>query len=350
MESNSIVKSALLMFIIVVASVAAWEIHLRKAGVTRTYDDGGPLWSDKRSQVYQPAEKATVFIGSSRIKFDLDIPTWETMTGNKAIQLACVGSNPIPLLQNLADDRDFKGRLVVDVTEILFFSTAPPNLERPLTNIKYYKDRTPAQKASFAIDHLLESQLAFLDKDNFSLNAYLNKIPVKNRPGVFVEPIFPWQFGRVNFSRQETMTPEFVNDTNLHRRVTNIWEFFRKMSKDPPASGAKLDSLLKVVKDAVEKIKARGGSVFFVRTPSSGPFWQGEQMGYPRDKYWARILQETGCDGLHFTDYPALSHFTCPEWSHLSPSDAILFTKEFIRILREEKGWKFNTPATGAIN
>ncbi len=346
MESNSIAKSALLMFFIVLVSVTAWEIHLRNSGVTLTYDDGGPLWADKRTQVYQPQEKATTFIGSSRIKFDLDIPTWEKMTGNKAVQLACVGSNPIPLLQDLANDPRFKGRLVVDVTEILFFSTAPPNLERPLTSIRYYKDRTPAQRASFALDHLLESQLAFLDKDNFSLNAYLSKLPIKDRTGVFEEPIFPWQFGRVNFDRQETMTTEFLSDTNLHRRVTNIWEFFRKMSKEPPASGAKLDSLLNIVKVCTDKIKARGGSVFFVRTPSSGPFWQGEQMGYPRDKYWERILQVTGCAGLHFMDYPAISHFTCPEWSHLAPADAIVFTKEFIRILREEKGWVFPVAAT----
>ncbi|MEO6610902.1 MAG: hypothetical protein ABIT05_11180 [Chitinophagaceae bacterium] len=346
MESTSIAKSALLMFFIVLVSLAAWEIHLRNSGVTRTYDDGGPLWSDKRSRVYQPAEKATVFIGSSRIKFDLDIPTWETMTGTRAVQLACVGSNPIPLLQDLADDPGFKGRLVVDVTEILFFSTAPPNLERPLSSIRYYKDRTPAQRASFALDHLLESQLAFLDKDNFSLNAYLSKLPIKDRPGVFQEPIFPWQFGRVNFDRQETMTTEFLSDTNLHRRVTNIWEFFRSISKEPPASGAKLDSLLNIVKISADKIKARGGSVFFVRTPSSGPFWQGEQMGYPRDKYWEKILQVTGCEGLHFMDYPALNHFVCPEWSHLSPADALVFTKEFIRILREEKGWTFPVATT----
>ncbi len=340
MGLDSITKSALLMFVLVLVSVAAWEIHLRQKGVTRTYDDGGPLWSDKRRQVYQSSDKATVFIGSSRIKFDLDIPTWESMTGNKAVQLACVGSNPLPLLQDLADDKNFKGRLVVDVTEVLFFSTAPPNQERPVSSIKYHKDRTPAQSASFALNHLLESQLAFLDKDNFSLNAYLNKIPLKDRPGVIKEPVFPWQFGRVHFSRQETMTAEFLADTNLQRRVTNIWEFFRKMSKEPPASGAKLDSLLNVAKVSVNKIKARGGDVFFVRTPSSGPFWKGEQMGYPRDKYWERILQETGCDGIHFMDYPAINHFVCPEWSHLSPADAIVFTKEFIRILREEKGWK----------
>jgi hypothetical protein len=290
--------------------------------------------------VYKPLDKATVFIGSSRIKFDLDIPTWESMTGNKAVQLACVGSNPLPLLQDLANDKDFKGRLVVDVTEILFFSTAPPNLDRPMTSIKYHKDRTPAQCASFSLNHLLESQFAFLDKDNFSLNAYLNKIPLKDRPGVITEPVFPWQFGRVNFNRQETMTPEFIADTNLHRRVTNIWEFFRKINTEPPASGAKLDSLLNVAKLSVDKIKARGGDVFFVRTPSSGPFWQGEQMGYPRDKYWDRILLETGCDGIHFMDYTVINHFVCPEWSHLSPADAVVFTKEFIRILREEKGWK----------
>ncbi len=341
MSSSHMSKSALLMLVLVLAAVSAWEIHLRKIGVTRTFDDGGPLWADKRDQVYQPADKATVFIGSSRIKFDLDIPTWEQNTGMKAVQLACVGSNPIPLLKDLADDKKFRGRLVVDVTEILFFSTEPGNLSLPEQCIKYYKDRTPAQRASFALNHLLESNLSFLDKDNFSLTAYLNKIKIKNRPGVIVEPQFPWQFGRVNFNRQETMTPEFVADTNLHRRVTNIWEFFRSLSKEPPASGHKLDSLLNEVKMAVNKIKSRGGDVFFIRTPSSGPFWMGEQMGYPREKYFDRIAAETGCPSLHFKDYPALSNLECPEWSHLKPADAIVFTNEFIRILRDEKGWKF---------
>ena len=60
--------------------------------------------------------------------------------------------------------------------------------------------------------------------------------------------------------------------------------FFRKNSKGPPASGAKLDSLLNLVKTSVDKIKARGGEVF-VRTPSSNPHADGESMGFPRDKY-----------------------------------------------------------------
>ena len=204
-----------------------------------------------------------------------------------------------------------------------------------------HKERTPAQRAGFEINHFLESQLVFLDKDNFSLGAKLDQLKLKNRPGVFVFPIFPWQFGRTDFNRQDVMTPEFVADTNLHNQVTGIWQFFRSMNRNPPVSGTKLDSILTVVKTATNTIRSRGGQVFFVRTPSSGPMGMGEKMGFPKEKYWDRILKETQCDGLHYADYPALGNFICPEWSHLSPADAVVFTKEFIRILKEEKGWSF---------
>jgi len=341
MISNPLARSALLMLTIVVITIACWEIHLRSIGVSAaSYDDGGPLWADKRAMVYEPSDKATVFIGSSRIKYDLDIPTWENITGDHAIQLACVGSNPIPVLLNLADDADFKGKLVIDVTEFLFFSPLDGG-SAPDRYIDYYKKRTPSQRASFQINHLFESQLAFLDKDNFSLNAYLDKLPLKNREGVHGGPDFPWQFETVSFDRQSAMNPEFVADTNLQNKVKGIWRFFRSMDKEPPVSGAKLDSIFIMVKTAVNKIKARGGQVIFSRTPSSGEFWQIEQMGFPREKYWDRLLKETACNGIFFADYPAINHFICPETSHLKPQDAIAFTKEFIRILEEEKGWKF---------
>jgi len=344
MNNSSLLKAAVLTAVLVLLSVATWEFYVRNKGFDTSFDDDPALWADKRSMVYEPIDKATVMIGSSRIKFDLVIPAWESMTGNHVIQLACVGSNPIPVMQNLADDKDFKGRLIVDVTEILFFSTSPNNTSTPEKNIKYYKDRTPAQRASFAIDHLLESQLAFLDKDRLSLNAALTGLRIPNRKGVFEEPIFPPDFGRVKFDRQEYMTERFLADTNQQNQVKGIWDFFRRMSTEPPASGAKLDSILNVVKACVDKIKARGGDVLFVRTPSSGPFLMGEKMGYPREKYWDRILAVTGCPGIHFADYPAIDHFQCPEFSHLSQPDALVFTKNFIHILQDEKGWKFPKP------
>ncbi len=344
MNSTSLAKAGILTVVLVTAAVISWELYVRSKGYDTSYDDDPALWSDKRKRVYEPADKSTVFIGSSRIKFDLDINTWENITGDQPVQLACVGSNPIPVLENLAADEKFKGRLVVDVTEGLFFSTSPDNARRPNEGIKYFKEHTPAQSASFHINHLLESKFAFLNKEWLSLGAQLNTLDIPDRPGVYNFKGFPPDFGRVKFNRQEYMTAKFVADTILQNKVKAIWSTFRKMSKDPPASGSKLDSILNVVKVAVDKIKARGGQVLFVRTPSSGPFLMGENMGFPREKYWERILTVTGCPGIHFADYPAIAHFVCPEFSHLSQPDAIVFTKHFIKILSEEKGWKFPKP------
>ena len=215
MNTPSFLKAATFTLILVTASVVLWELFVRSKGFDNSYDDEGPLWSNKRVMVYEPSDRSTVFIGSSRIKFDLDINTWETITGDHAIQLACVGSTPIPVLENLANDNNFKGRLVIDVTEGLFFSGSPRNSELPEKNIKYYKEQSPAQWAGFQINHLLESQLVFLDKERLSLNAMLSNLRIPNRPGVFEFPIFPPDFGRVKYDRQEYMTESFVRSSTI---------------------------------------------------------------------------------------------------------------------------------------
>ena len=341
MNNSSLGKAGILTLILLAITILSWELYLRKKGFETSYYDDPALWAHTRDMVYEAADKATVFIGSSRIKFDLDIHTWESITGNHAIQLACVGSNPIPLLEDLANDKNFKGRLVVDVTEGLFFSSAPQNLSRPVENMKYFKERTPAQTASFYINRFLESKFVFLDKEWHSLNAQLEQLDIKDRQGVYNFRGFPSGFGRVNFDRQEYMTDQFSTDTIEQNKVKAIWDTFRQMSKDPPASGGKLDTIMNTVKLAVDKIKARGGDVLFVRTPSSGPYYSmGESKAFPREKYWDRILATTNCPGIHFKDYPAIADLTCPEFSHLSKADATVFTKHFINILKE-KGWKF---------
>jgi len=341
MSPITLKKVAFFTVLLVIAFLGSWELYLRSKGVDNAYDDGSPLWSYHRARVYEPVDKATTFIGSSRIKFDLDIDTWESITGEKAIQLAFPGSSPLPQLYDLADDPEFKGKLVVDVTEILFFSEAPNAIERPSKGIEYYHDLTPTQKASFAINRPLESEFVFLDKENYSLNAMLDKLQIKSRPGVFMFPIFPSQFGRVKFNRQEYMTDEFVADTNLHNQVRGIWRFLGNASRNPPIAGEKLDSLLETIKVAVDKIEARGGDVIFVRTPSSGPFWGKEQQIYPREKYWDKLLEYTNQPGIHFADNPRTDHYFCPEFSHLTPADAIDYTHHFIQDIQENTHWSF---------
>ncbi|MBC7775443.1 MAG: hypothetical protein H7246_08390 [Phycisphaerae bacterium] len=337
MTENSLSKSAILMAAIVAIVLVAWEINLRSNGIHIAYDDGPPLWADKRAMVYEPSDKAVVFIGSSRIKYDLDIPTWENMTSCHAIQLAVEGSSPRPALEDLANDSDFKGRLIVDVTEGLFFTDDESSTQK---NVKYFHDRTPAQRASFQLNRVLESGLVFLDKDNFSLNAQLDALEIPSREDVFMMPIFPLDFGRVSFDRQNRMTDRFVADTNIQNRMKDIWYFFHRFDKEGPAMpDSALTAIFQKVKDATDKIKAHGGEVLFVRTPATN--YPGETR-FPREKYWDGLLAFTQCPGIHYADYPGMNHLVCPEMSHLTPKDAVTFTKQFIEILEKEKGWKFS--------
>ncbi|HKO82227.1 MAG TPA: hypothetical protein VJU78_17585, partial [Chitinophagaceae bacterium] len=215
MQAQPLAKSAILMLLIVFTAVISWELYLRNKGVTKAYDDGPPLWSHKRAMVYDPADKATVFIGSSRIKYDLDIDTWQTITGEKPIQLAVEGSSPLPVLEDLAKDENFKGKLIIDITEPVFFSPAAPRDAITRSSINYFKERTPSQKASFVLNNALESQLVFPEKDYFSLNAMLDNLEIPSRKGVFMMPVFPVDFNRNTFDRQSKMSDRFLKDTTL---------------------------------------------------------------------------------------------------------------------------------------
>ena len=343
MNKTPLVKAGILAFILVIVAVISWEWYVRSKGYDTSYDDGGALWTDKRKMVYEPSDVTTVFVGSSRIKFDIDIELWEKLTGTKAVQLSCVGSTPLPILFDLAADKKYKGKTVVDVTEVLFFSDAPPNRATPDENLKYYKEETPAQKAGFQVNRFLESRLAFLDKDRLSLNAKLAKLQIPNRPGVFEFPLFPDGFGRSKFNRQEYMTEQFLADTNQQNQTKGVWGMLAKMGQSmPPPTAGRIDTIFASVKDAVDKIRARGGDVIFVRTPSTGPFWIGENMGFPREKFFDRLLTVTNSKGIHFLDYAATKDLQCPEFSHLSMADASLFTREIVRIMQAEKGWTFS--------
>jgi hypothetical protein len=300
-----------------------------------SYNDDEALWAKYRAMVYEPTGKTTVFIGSSRIKYDLDIATWENITGEKAVQLALGGSNPRLALVNLGKDEKFKGKLIIDITEGLFFR--PGDDSRIADRIKYYKEATPAQKFSDKTGQLLESQLVFLDKSHLSLGAMLDDIKLSERKGIEFNAVFPRKFAYNNFKRQSVMTDAFINDTGMQREVKDIWTNFGGLKKRPGVKGDTLQKILDEIKNAVANIKARGGEVLFIRTPSSGGLYREmEKLSYPREEYYDKLLSLTKCNGIYFEDYPDLKDFICPEWSHLTPADAVLYTKGLIKILQQQ--------------
>ena len=85
---------------------------------------------------------------------------------------------------------------------------------------------------------------------------------------------------------------------------------------------------------AVQRIRARGGQVVFVRFPVSGELKKLEDRATPRAGPWTRLLKDSGAQGIYFEDFPELASFQCPEWSHLSASDSVVFTRRLIPHLR----------------
>ena len=341
MSYSGFVKAGILTVVLVTSAISCYEWYWRSQGYTISYNDDKQLWAYRRKFVYEPKSQSTVFIGSSRIKFDLDLPTWEKVTGDHSVMLAMVGTSPRLLLKNLADDDSFKGKLILDVTEPLFYSRNTHRTDKSAEEgIEFYKKGTPSQRASAYIGFGMESIFVFLQEEAFSLNTLLNEIPLPARKGVFQFPNFPKQFEEVTFQRQSFMTPMFVADTSLQKWQADNWTKLGALDTTPAIKGDTLQMIFEELKTAIDKIKSRGGEVMFVRTPSSGGYLKTENKVFPKNEYWDRMLAYTNTPGIHFTDDPAIDHFTCPEWSHLTPKDAVTYTENLIRIL-EEKGWTF---------
>jgi hypothetical protein len=328
--------------LIVIVFVASWELYLRSQGYLISFNEDESLWANQRAQVYEPRNTTTVFVGASRIKFDLDIETWEKLTNDKVVQLALHGSNPRPFLVDLSNDESFRGKVIFDITETSVFNNAPHRMVSVNKRIDYFHKQTPAQKASFLVNKELESRFVFLDDNAFSLKSLLRGLGVKNRPGVQGDVLpFPTDFVTISVRRETNLTPRFIADTARQTKVKNVWKMVGLLSKKRGMGGDTLEGVLREIKAAVDKIRARGGDVLFVRPPSSGPVWEAEQVAFPRALYWDRLLAYTNSQGIHFADYPQMKKLVCPEWSHLKPSDGTIFTEQLVEALRA-KNWFAN--------
>ncbi|ARK12752.1 hypothetical protein A6C57_21765 [Fibrella sp. ES10-3-2-2] len=345
MQTKNYAKAAWLTLGLVLAFVAGWELYWRSQHLELSYNDDESMWASKRKLIYESSPTRPVVIGSSRIKFDLDLPTWARIVGEKPIQLSIEGTSPRPILTDLGNDPDFKGILIVDVTELLFFTPDGSFPEKEaIKRVTAYPNWSLSQQASFQINKMLESNFLFLDEVNLSLNPLLNLLPIPTRPGVWGGPQFPREFMSVDQDRQTRMTDAFVASIALHNTVKKVWLDVGAHSPPTAVAGPALQTILDATKRSVDQIRARGGQVIFIRTPSQGAMWAAEKKMYPRAQYWEKLLAYTQSPGVYFEDYPALNDVYCPEWSHLAPKGAIKFTEGLIPIIAQKTGWLLGPP------
>jgi len=323
-----------------VLALTSWEFYWRSQGYKPNLNDDKHLWAVQRAKVDDSTEDDIVAVGASRVLFDLQLDEFEEETGIRPIQLAIPGSSPLPVFHDLVHNTEFKGTIIVGVTEVVMFSTLFPKAipwSRPQAKVDHFHNRTYAQLINHRISIPLQNNFVFLSgdeelyDDDIDLKSLLRRVKIGER--------VPATVGLVNFQntredRNTLMLEKTVTDSTFTRKVTNFWEFIMKVS--PPAEVE--PTMAYFVGDA-KKFMERGGNLILVRCPSSGPFRAGESQFLPREKVWNELLRQTNAKGYHFEDYEQLKNLKCPEWSHLSAEDARFFTTELAKIMITDKAF-----------
>jgi hypothetical protein len=320
-----------LVVLLVLAGVIAWEWRMRSLGLRAgDLDDSPSHWMAERRRVAAGDHDGVVIVGSSRILFDTDLDVWQELTGRRPIQLALPGTNPRPLLQDIAAHSDFSGLVVVGFTPDLYFLERFSYLPQFEDVLKHWHDESPSSRVGHRLGLALSGRFAFLD-EAYRLAPLVERIDIPDREGVRRPYLEVWKLAEHFAHRQTRMWPRLETDERLRDHARLVWGPFDGSGPRPGA----IDKGIAETKEAVDAIRARGGEVVFVRAPSAGLYYESEQAGYPRAKTWDRLLRETGSFGVHFEDYADMHGLEVPEWSHLSAKSATRFTRAYVGVLRE---------------
>ena len=326
----------------VIAAALAWEFYCRSIGYGPTLNDNEDLWTRARRKV---KPESVVIIGDSRAWFDLDLDELQKGLGKRPVQLAGPGSCAYPVLADLTNDETFHGAIICSFTPRLFMAPpGSPPMERAEKNVRRSRTQTPAQRASQYLAMPLEERVAFLKQQDLTLDELLKRLPIPNRPGALVPPHPPPYFQSVDRERRARMIEECARPgSDLQRRIQQGW--IPLFTPPPPPTYIPREAFMAKMKEAiearfrdttaaVEKLRARGGKIVFVRLPVVGELMALEDRTTPRTQIWDRVIKETAAPGIYFEDFPELSSFSCPEWSHLSAGDSVEFSKRLVPHLR----------------
>lgn len=314
-----------------------WEAYWRSRGFeTGDFNNTNGLWADARRHA---TGDATVMIGSSRILFDVNLDVWEEISGVRPVQLALEGTSPRVFLKDLADDEKFKGLVIVGVTAPIFF-TREGGLRA--SAMQYARDETIAQRVDHALMIGLERVFAFIDEQTRP-KRQIQIWPLPLREGM--KPRFdPRKLESLDVDRGAQMWSRLETDPAYREEARGQWLVgFQVMAPPPGPDGkpaampdAAIDAVIREVKQNVEKIRARGGDVAFLRFPYDGPWMQMEDNAFPRARFWDRLVSGVDALGIAWQDYPELQGYDLPEWSHLSASEAERYTRALAPIFYRE--------------
>jgi hypothetical protein len=147
----------------------------------------------------------------------VQLNVWERVSGRRPIQLAVDGTSPLFILEELADDPLFTGRVLIGIAPDIFFS----GFEYRAGLGRYFRKESPSQRVGKILSmHLLEPWLAFYDPD-FALFTVLRRQPLPEREGLNGHSVRKLSITEAD--RNNYLWTKLETDNGYRALVRSIW-------------------------------------------------------------------------------------------------------------------------------
>lgn len=334
-SSSDLRPAALVGLIVTIILMSGWEAYWRSDGSVPGYRNSEGLWAIQRRRINDGEGDKTVIMGSSRIFFDMQLDVWEKESGERPIQLALEGTSPVTLMEDLADDLDFTGTLIVGISPGLAFS----GYEYRADAFKRFAEETPTQWLGQQISMLVEPYLAFYQFD-YSLFTVIKRQSWPGRDDVKVGRDVRRLAVHAK-DRNARMFEKVETDEAYAEIAKQIWAqgfvSIEERSEEELNKGLEnRNKQIERIVAATNALQKRGIEVVFVRNPSEGHYAISEPMYNPRAETWDVLIERTGALGLHWQDHGEMQGYWLPEWSHMSGSEADRYTQALYHLIQRE--------------
>lgn len=320
-----LVVAALVFVLCLVAS----EVSLRGIGYVPHVQDTHELWSLHRSRAAQGRGfERVVIVGASRAQLGLDPRILRESLPDTRFTLLAIGggSGYLPAV-DLMNDPEFRG--------VLVWSTVAPWMG-PTFFDKRSRRRLDAHhtlRASGAWVGAYAEAWLRAEVESRLVSSQLE--PMLRSRLVHEQVVLPYIHMRSDRYQPADHTRFDAVGGRHHRAGGAPWhgdqEHRRPWARSPESFRAHLDD---EVMPAVRRLVARGGQVVILRMPTTGRYWEEDELAYPRALWWDRIPKLRGLHTIHFRDHPRLAALTSVDGHHLDYRDARVASSVVGELLR----------------
>lgn len=331
----------LICAVLLVAAIAGWEVKARSMqhlpGDYDGYTNFTTQWAEERRKLDEPDHGYRVLLlGSSRMLWAADLDILEQELGTRPLQLAIAGTGPALMLQDIVEDTDFDGLVLVGVTPFLF-----NRLDEGFFGgdaLRWYEDPSPSELSGHKIHSFLSQHFGFID-DGFKLFELIDHYSdFPERDGVWDLNAGEWKLGRHLADRQSDMwAPIEVEGSFDNEQILAFWMLGLSRPPEKPERMEEMaNSAAEFFAPLVEQLRARGGDVVFVRMAGSGKYREHALAAQYDELTWDPMTEGFGAVSINSIDYPALSsELEIPEWSHLSRKSQDDFSRRIVPVLEQ---------------